>query len=727
MPIATLKTQTLITSASPRIAPHPKGQEMRLIDAGLLHYEASLAGFAERYARGETSHTIHVWWARRPHSAMRALVFASLCREVSPETENALKRIGVAGSQSIELPRVRKMLKSQYKQPPKVLDMFGGGGTISMEALNVGAEAYAIDANQLSIFIQKCNLIYSQDVIDKDIRLLLRKAGNRVLSQFSEESAPLYPLRESNLLGANNKSPFAYLWTYKTACLSCGYQFFLSKRHWLSKKKGKNIAFLFNDRTKSQSVEIGTKDENAKKSSVWFGRNGTIQCPKCSEIRSNISIKDCADEVLAMVRPAGKTGKEFVLVNDEALPDASVISKIEEVALQELNAEIPASVLPRWSGIVNPAIYGIETHGEFLNKRQRASLLLLIKALKNEYEQLERTEGVYTARYIIGVLSSLIDQLVDWNCRLSMWIPQNEQMGRAFCGPGVSMLWDYAEIDPVLNGPANLWSKLDRIIAGASSIGKFQQDCSVQQAYAQSLPFADDYFDAIVTDPPYYDNIYYNVLADFFYAWKRLLLRFIEPELFASSSTDSTRELVASKFRSKTQQQAHEDYCRELSLALCEAERVLKPSGVFSFVYSHSSLNGWEAIVRAFRQTRFRITSVQPLSIERKQRPRAMTSEAINTCITFVSHKQELKKAKAVIDTLTGEVREVAKKLNSQLTAVNWHKEDIALAIFAHGVAMLSNAEKVSGVEDDFEALRCIEKVVKDYIPSFKVQDRNSL
>jgi putative DNA methylase len=289
------------------------------------------------------------------------------------------------------------------------------------------------------------------------------------------------------------------------------------------------------------------------------------------------------------------------------------------------------------------------------------------------------------------------------------------------------MLWDYTETDPLLSGPANLWAKLDRIVAGAGSIGRFQQKCEVRQAYAQSLPFADNYFDAIVTDPPYYDNIYYNVLADFFYSWKRLLLRFVEPELFASSTTDSSRELVASKFRSASQEQAHEDYCAELSLALNEAERVLKPSGVFSFVYSHSSLRGWEAIVRAFRQTRFRVTSVQPLSIERKQRPRAMTSEAVNTCITFVSHKSNGPKTNVSIEAIESKMREVAETLYEQLLGVNWSLEDTALAMFANGVAMLANVQKVRGVADNFAALRAIEKVVREYAPSFSIKDRKSL
>jgi putative DNA methylase len=204
-------------------------------------------------------------------------------------------------------------------------------------------------------------------------------------------------------------------------------------------------------------------------------------------------------------------------------------------------------------------------------------------------------------------------------------------------------------------------------------------------------------------------------------------LQSVDPDLFGFTATDNSRELVASKFRSKTAEQAHQDYCEQLTLALCEAERVLKPDGVFSFVYSHSSLKGWEPIIRAYRATNFRVTSVQPLSIERKQRPRAMTSEAVNTCITFVAHKSTAQRPILSLDRLQSELREIADELVPQLFAVQWNEEDTALAVFANGVALLANAQKVNGVSDDIEALRALESVVKEKIPSFSVKNRKSL
>jgi putative DNA methylase len=717
--------QPKLTSTSPQIAPHPKGKETRLIDNGMLHYEASLAGFAERYGRGETSHTIHVWWARRPHSAMRALVFASLCKETSPKALDILKQLAIS-TDSADLANARAMLNSHYGGAPRLLDMFGGGGTIALEAANLGAQAYAIDANELSVFIQRCNLVYSQNIPRTGIDEVTRASGERVLNQLAKESAPLFPLREQSLIGYSAKSVYGYFWTYSMKCSSCSYRFYLSRRPWLSKKNGRNLALITKNGDKGQTIRIGDAAEDYAFESAWPGRNGTVQCPKCHAKYSDIDIKKCKDEIVALVRPAAKTGKDFSPAPANALPAIEKIDAIEQSTLRELETQLPSSLLPLWSGIVNPALYGVRTHADFLNRRQRAVLLLLVKALKDEYQRLRLDKDEDTARYVVALLSSFIDQLVDWNCRLSMWISQNEQVGRAFCGPGVPMLWDYVETDPVLNGPANLWSKLDRIASGAKSITKYPNPPSIEQAYAQALPYPDEFFDAIVTDPPYYDNIYYTALADFFYAWKRLLLRSIDPTLFSSQVTDDSRELVASTFRSKTPDKAHEDYCEQLALAMREAERSLKSDGVFSFVYSHSSLKGWDALVQAYRATKFRVTSVQPLSIERKARPRAMSSEAVNTCVTFVAHKSAVNRPTLSLDRLCGELRTVCQSLAPQLLAVNWNEEDTALAVFANGVAMLANTQRLNGATD-MDVLRALEKVVKETIPAFSVKDRKSL
>src|SRR5437870_3876946 len=122
--------------------------DTRLIDRGTLGLEASVSGQAERYGRGKTSHTIHVWWARRPHGAMRALTFASLMPDTSEEGQRVMQELAFATSHEDEVIKdAQRLLKLQFTESPKVLDMFGGGGTIPYEAALLGADVSSVDYN----------------------------------------------------------------------------------------------------------------------------------------------------------------------------------------------------------------------------------------------------------------------------------------------------------------------------------------------------------------------------------------------------------------------------------------------------------------------------------------------------------------------------------------------------------------------------------------------------
>jgi len=134
----------------------------RLIDTGMLHFESSVAGYNERYHRGETSHTIHVWWARRPHSAMRSLVFSSVCKDKSDKATSIMANLAMNNDEA-SLSEAKECIMDGYVQTPTVLDMFGGGGTIPFEAKRLGLDAYSIDSNQLSVLFK--NVIWSMQTL----------------------------------------------------------------------------------------------------------------------------------------------------------------------------------------------------------------------------------------------------------------------------------------------------------------------------------------------------------------------------------------------------------------------------------------------------------------------------------------------------------------------------------------------------------------------------------
>lgn len=705
---------------SPDIATIPDECEKRLIDTGMLHYEASVAGYNERYHRGETSHTIHVWWARRPHSAMRSLVFASLAKDTSDKAASVMASLAMNNTQDVQA-KAKQIIHQGYLETPKVLDMFGGGGTIPFEAKNLGADTYSIDANQLSVFIQRCNMVYANQVDLDRAKELVAESGNSVLSRLKADTDWLYPLRQTS-----GEKTFGYMWSYKKTCDHCGKSFFLIKRPWLSTKKGKRLSFTKEEGPNGDIIGIQTIPEDSYYPVAWEKGTGKCICPYCHLLQDKVSIQDCEDSLLAIINTE-KSGKSFTLAPEDAVPSLETIEKEEKRILDELCAELPQSELPIWSGVVNPAIYGVKTHADFLNHRQRLLLLYLIKELLDEYNNLLLDDGIM-AKFVIGVLSSLIDQIVDWNCRMSMWIGSNEQVGRAFCGPGIAMLWDYTETDMLLHGPANIWDKLDRIVKGVSSFTHSDGKITIKHAHAQELPFVDDMFDAIVTDPPYYDNIYYSILADFFYAWKRILLKKIAPDLFTEEITDTKYELVASSRRHGKGSNAHESYCIELKQAFKEAARVIKPDGVFSFIYSHSSVNGWDAIIQAYRSSPFWITSVQPLSIERKGRPRSVMSEAVNTCMTFVARKSSKERIAMSMADLYDKTKEITESFGRNLTEQSgWSGADAGLAVFAYAVGLIANAKCVIDTESDSDALIQIGKEIKKYFPEFSLKIRSSL
>lgn len=716
-------TENRICYRSPIIQDVPKKDE-RLIDTGMLHYESSVAGYNERYHRGETSHTIHVWWARRPHSAMRTLVFSSLCKDKSEKATAVMAKLAMNCDNEI-INEASYILKEQYKENPCILDMFGGGGTIPFEAKRLGVDSYSIDSNQLSVFIQRCNMLYADDINLEEALKQIEATGTEILSNLKKRTEWLYPLRRQS-----DEEVFGYIWTYKITCPYCGYRSILSKRPWLSKKKNRRIGFVTSCSQKnSETLCVRDLSETEEPFSPhWERYSGIFHCPECKQILSNINVLECEDVMTALIKSKKGAGKDFINAEQSsAIPEEKKIETETEKILQKLGISLPSSELPVWSGIVNPALYGIKTHADFLNKRQRLILLYLIDELASHYNTI-KFKDTDMAKFVIGALSSLIDQVVDWNCRLSMWISQNEQVGRGFCGPGIAMLFDYAETDQLLNGPANLWDKLKRICKGIKSFENCKGNISIKHAHAQQLPFDNNFFDAIVTDPPYYDNIYYSILADFFYVWKKPLLQKIEPELFSAEITDYDYELVASSRRVKKGESAHEEYCKQLSMAFSEAARVLKKDGVFSFVYSHSSANGWEAVIRAYRQSEFFISSVQPLSIERKSRPRAVLSQAVNTCVTIVARKYSEKKIPVSVDYILKQTQNYINDFGARLINTSgWTQTDAGLAVISCIVGLLANASNVEENINDIDVLLSAAKIIKKEFPEFSIKVRNIL
>ncbi|MFI0164926.1 DUF1156 domain-containing protein [Streptomyces sp. NPDC017095] len=567
-------------------------------------------GTSERYQRASSPHTVFTWWARRPFSTARELISASL-DPARPAAES------------------------------RVLDPFVGGATFPLAGARLGVRMYGMENNELAYFSAKALLDLGRPA-GRELPRLLTLEGRGVLDQLKSETGALFPARDAD-------NVICYFWSRSATCTGCGGEMPLQKRPWLSKKAGRQRAVVQrpNARTRSFDAEVVDAPSAAAvtDTSAWSGRNA-LRCFFCGQEYDRQEtvelIRKTAADKLTAVAELDKR-KQFVPVTaPHRYAGTAVAERMIEEDCAALGLPVPDAGIPAWSGITNPTVYGHDTIASLFTERQLAVTVRLCRIIRERQEVWEEKYGVPRAKALAAFLSGLIDQLADWNSRLCMWISQNEQVGRGLSGPGMPMLWDFVEIDPLLSGPANLYGKLERIAAGVGRLPlAADEEERITRGDSRSLPYPDAFFDAVVTDPPYYDNLYYSILADCIYAFKRMALLGTFPEIFSAPGTDTARELTAAPRRQGGPGEAWAYFSTGMTQVLRESRRVLKQDGVITVCYAHSSLSGWSSLVAAYVRAGLKITQLWPMTIERTHRPRSMKSAAVNTSLVLVARPRE--------------------------------------------------------------------------------------
>jgi adenine-specific DNA methylase len=202
------------------------------------------------------------------------------------------------------------------------------------------------------------------------------------------------------------------------------------------------------------------------------------------------------------------------------------------------------------------------------------------------------------------------------------------------------MSWDYAESNPFFPEAAG-WKtacvKNEKWISHAAAIGN--RAGIVSQNDATKLPFDDNYFDAVLTDPPYYDNVNYSVLSDYFYVWLKRSLGHLFPDLFSTPLSPKKGEIISDRYRQGGKEQAKVFFEQNIKAALIEIRRVLKPTGIAVIVYAHKSTAGWETIINALLDSGLVITSAWPINTEMQARLGAQESASLASSIYIVVRK----------------------------------------------------------------------------------------
>lgn len=683
-----------------------------------------------------------MWWARRPLVASRAAVYASLvpapkekngrgpksgfiqrlCKyPADPYTlKEAIKHIYEAHAERLSKELGKEITAKDMEEgrapKPKVLDMFAGGGSIPLEALRLGCDAYAVELNPVAYIILLATLVYPQKY-GKRLVEEVEKWGKWVIERAKEEIGDLYNPIKTKEYG--ELTPVAYLWTRTVRCKnpSCGAVVPLVRQTWLCKKSKRYIALKVSpdDKTKRPRFTVVLSYAKTEKEAIEqfgfdpakFSRGGNASCIFCGTtatsdyVKKEGQAKTIDKQLMAVVcTKEGKTGKIYLSadeVPDYVIPDEKEIWKRIEKLCEETGLSVPEEDMDTNDPTtVAGRGFGITKWHELFTPRQLLALLTFTKWVRKADEEMMK-EGYEKElmKNISMYLALLTDRLAEYSNTGSKWDIGQERCCSLFIRQAIPMVWDYAELSPFEITVGSFPSMLRLILKDISNLVDIKFSSNVLRTSATELPFPDNFFDAIITDPPYYDNISYAALSDFFYVWLKRSIGHLYPEHFSGELTPKKKEIVADAKRHGGKEKAKKFYEEMIEKALQEAWRVLKPKSPLVLVYAHKTTAGWSTLVEALRKSGFVIQEAWPLTTEQPHRMLAQASSALASSIFLCARKREKGKVGSYENEVYPQLEEIVKERVNTLFSEGITGADLVIACVGAGLKAFTQFERV--------------------------------
>ncbi|MER3398920.1 MAG: hypothetical protein C4316_10435 [Chloroflexota bacterium] len=603
----------------------------RLIELTLPVKALSGEGAREKAIRHGHISTLHVWWARRPLTVSRAAVFASLLPADAMDEVGFEKFVAnlcrwevhdgdPAGRYLLE--QARALIRKYYPDgPPKVLDPFAGGGSIPLEALRLGCEAHAVEYNPVAYLILKATIEYPQRY-GRKLAADVRRWGEWVLAQARRELQAFYPP------GPGGETVVAYIWSRTIRCPnpSCGSEIPLFRQFWLARKPNKKVALHPVVDREAKQVDFVVREGEALEAAMNGGfdpSQGTVaranaRCLVCHTAAADKYVRQEAKEgrmghrLVALVTTHGKgSGRNYHIARPE---DREAFEKAAR-RLAELQKQpspwpgglpwVPEEPMDQDNpNIVSGRGYGIKQWHELFNPRQLLALVTFGRWVREAIRAVQQETGDPDYAKAVGTyLAFVFDFLLNNTSLLCSWHVTGEKMRTTFAGHHLHMVWDYAEVNPFSDTTGNWQAGVDWVSKVIEREAKVGGKGNAYWTSANALPYPDASLDAIITDPPYYDNVPYADLSDFFYVWLKRTVGDLYPEAFRWELTPKDEEAVVNPARFGGGKQgeavARRHYERLMGEAFREMHRVLKPEGIALVMFTHRSTAAWESLIRS--------------------------------------------------------------------------------------------------------------------------------
>jgi len=530
---------------------------------------------------------------------------------------------------------------------PLVADPFSGGGAIPLEAMRVGADAFASDLNPVAVLLERIVLEYIPKYGER-LSSAVRTWGRWVEDETIRDLGKFYP-------SDKGETPIAYLWARVVRCEGpgCGADIPLLRSLWLAKKGKASVTLkMVPDATKRLiNFTVGEGVSSAGPGTI---SKGTATCPICGFATARDSVRRQLLErhggsvdarlVAVVSTRTGATGRSFRVPTTHDIDAATAAAN----ALRTLGADpnnrlspVPSERIPHekvWKN--NPIrvhLYGMATWGSLFAPRQALVLATMSRLIATIPTRITGGPAEPLGRAVQAMLACALDRQAEHLSSLCRWNATGQKLQATFGRQALPMLWDFCEANP-FGGSVGAWANMiDCVITpfDAASIGGGSAHCERASATAHPLP--DDSVAAIVTDPPYYDSVPYAALADFFYVWLKRTLGESQPDLFPEDLTPKADECVVDEAKDKDAIW----FRRKMTAALTEARRVVTPNGIGVVVFAHKSTAGWEAQLQAMIDAGWTITASWPIDTEMGTRLRAQGAAALASSIHLVCRPRE--------------------------------------------------------------------------------------